>query len=161
MLSRYTLIFVLSLFAADAAKAFDLSEDPPPAPSSRLAQSYNVPPSDIYDGADSKAASDPEATLRMDRLERELRRLTGQNEELQHKVQLLEDQLRAAKSDPRAEAAPHGSTTPPPAAQLRAFPTAPPGAGKRSDAFDPAAQPFGARRAEAAGNDRPVGARSR
>jgi len=141
MLSRYTLIFVLSLFAAYAAKAFDLSGGPPPAPNSRLAQSYNVPPSDIYDGAESKAASDPETTVRMDRLERELRRLTGQNEELQHRVQLLEDQLRAAKPEPRAEAAPHGSTTPPPAVQTTSPPAATPGAGKRSDAFDPAAQP--------------------
>ena len=66
----------------------------------RHAQTYNVPPSDIYEGPEAGPGSDAAAAMRIDRLERELRRLTGQNEELQHRVQLLEEQLRAAKPEP-------------------------------------------------------------
>lgn len=98
------------------------------------AQTYNRPPAEYDDGlpepprgAPADAAQDPVAlTLRIERLERDIRRLTGQNEELAHKVQVLEEQLRAAKSD---------------APRLADAPASPAGAGKRGDAFDPAAQP--------------------
>ena len=152
MLSRYALIFALSFFAAGAAEAFDHYGDPQPEPNARSAQTYNVPPSDIYDGAEQRPGSDAAMAMRIDRLERELRRLTGQNEELQHKVQLLEEQLRSAKTEPaHAEAAPRGPTNPPAAAQTTLPPVASANAGKRGDAFDPAAQP------SAPGAPRPLG----
>ena len=152
MLSRYTFIVGLSLLAAGAAEAFDLSGDPPPDSDPRYAQTYNIPPSDIYDGAEPRPGSDPATAMRMDRLERELRRLTGQNEELQHRVQLLEEQSRGAKLEsPRAESAAHGPGEPPAAAQTAASTAAGAIPGKRGDVFDPAAQP------SAPGAPRPLG----
>ncbi|TLG71623.1 tol-pal system protein YbgF [Methylocystis sp. B8] len=153
MLSRSVYIFALSFLMAGAAQAFEVYGDPRPESNIRLAQTYSAPPSDIYDAPDAGPGSDGALALRIDRLERELRRLTGQNEELQHKVQLLEEQLRAAKQEPlrtetgpRAPAAPTDVTQVPPAA-----PAMNQSAGKRSDAFDPAAQP------SAPGAPRPLG----
>jgi len=70
--------------------------------------------------------------LRIERLERELRQMTGRVEELQHTVQVLEEQLRNARPAP--------SAAPAPAAVER-----------RGDAFDPAANP------SAAGAPRQIG----
>lgn len=97
-------------------------------------------------------------TTRIDRLERQLRQMTGENEELQHKVQVLEEQLRAARQPEPAktdEAA--RSETPRPVDQA-AKPGEPPLAsgagreGKRADAFRPATAP------EAPGAPKPLGA---
>jgi len=153
MLSRCALIFALSFSAAGAAQAFDFFGGPRPEADSRHAQTYNVPPSDIYDGPDAGPGEENGLAMRIDRLERELRRMTGQNEELQHRVQLLEEQLRAAKPEPpHAEAAPRGASTPAPTAQT---PTPPAGASvnasRRGDAFDPSTQP------SAPGAPRPLG----
>ncbi|MBI5012278.1 MAG: tol-pal system protein YbgF [Methylocystis sp.] len=149
MFPRYALIFALPLFAAGAAQAFDVYGDPRPEGDLRHAQTYNVPPSDLYEGPEAGPGSDAAAAMRIDRLERELRRLTGQNEELQHRVQLLEEQLRAAKPEPRSEAAPNGPTAPPAVASTAPATSA--NAGKRGDAFDPAIQPT------APGAPRPLG----
>lgn len=156
MFSRYALIFALSFLVAGAAQAFDLSGNPPPASSARVAQTYNGAPNDVYDGAEPRPDSEAATAMRIDRLERELRRLTGQNEELQHRVQLLEEQLRSAKPEPpHSEAVPHGPVNPPPAVAQ----TTPPAAAsanvsRRGDAFDPAAQPT------APGAPRPLGTTS-
>ncbi len=153
MLSRYALIFALSWFTAGAAAAFDLYGAPSPEPNSRYAQTYNAAPSDIYDGAEQRDGAEAATALRVDRLERELRRLTGQNEELQHRVQLLEEQLRSAKPEPpHSEVVPHGPiNSPPPLAQTASPAVASANAGKRGDAFDPLAQP------SAPGAPRPLG----
>lgn len=153
MFSRYALIFVLSFLAAGAAEAFDFPYGQKPDPDSRFAQTYNGAPSDIYDGAEQSPGSDSATAMRIDRLERELRRLTGLNEELQHRVQLLEEQLRSAKPEPpHSETVPYGPiASPPAAAQTAAPPMASANAGKRGDAFDPAAQP------SAPGAPRPLG----
>lgn len=131
------------LFSAGAALAYDPLSARPDA-EIEPAQTYNRPPAEFDDGlpdgplpraAPAGDAQDPAAlNMRIERLERDLRRLTGQNEELQHKVQLLEEQLRAAKGDaPRAaDAAP--TPTPLPAG-------APAATTRRGDAFDPASQP--------------------
>jgi len=148
MFTRYALIFALPLFAAGAAQALDVYGDPRPEADLRHAQNYNVPPSDIYESPEAGPGSGA-AAMRIDRLERELRRLTGQNEELQHRVQLLEEQLRAAKPEPHSEAAPHGPTVPSSVAQTA--PESSANAGKRGDAFDPSTQP------SAPGAPRPLG----
>jgi tol-pal system protein YbgF len=92
-------------------------------------------------------------SVRIDRLERELRQMTGQNEELQHRVQTLEEQLRATRAvEPARPAAP---AAPGPAASATA--TTPdvdpaPKPVRRADAFDPAAAPG------APGAPKPLGA---
>lgn len=150
MSPRYALIFALPLLMAGAAQAFDVYGDPRPEGDLRHAQTHNVPPSDLYEGPETGPGSDAAAAMRIDRLERELRRLTGQNEELQHRVQLLEEQLRTAKPEPHSEAAPRGPTAPPAVASTPA-PETSANAGKRGDAFDPATQPT------APGAPRPLG----
>ena len=102
-------------------------------------------------------------TTRIDRLERLLRQMTGENEELQHKVQLLEEQLRAARQpEPgkNVEAAktvsPHPVESPPSAEPTaRSIETPPAGGpareGKRTDAFRPATSP------DAPGAPKPLG----
>ena len=94
-------------------------------------------PQDGYDYGEPSGGveRDSAVTTRVDRLERELRKATGQIEELQHQVQALEEQLRAR---------PETTALPPPAAGR-----APVGGGR--DAFDPAANPT------ATGAPRPLG----
>ena len=152
MLSRYALILalLLSAGAAQAYDAFGARPDSDVVP----AQGYNPPPADIDNGQDLAPGADSDAaalTTRIDRLERDLRRLTGQNEELQHKVQLLEEQLRTAKQEPPHAGDAARRPTPLPAAPATPPTTPAPAAGRRSDAFDPAAQPA------APGAPRPLG----
>ncbi|MCC3243731.1 tol-pal system protein YbgF [Methylocystis sp. WRRC1] len=139
MISRIVLSVAPLLFAG-AAMAYDPYGGARPEVDVEPAQTYNRPPADIIDEGPGEIGgpAGPDAaalTMRVDRLERDLRRLTGQNEELQHKVQVLEDQLRAAKSEaPRASDAPARSAVP-------STPAPAPSAGRRDDAFDPATDP--------------------
>lgn len=97
-------------------------------------------------------------STRIDRLERELRAMTGQAEELQHKVQMLEEQLRVLRQEPprTLDANSHPSepqnnmnTGPSNTAQNTDIKAA-----KRSDAFNPSAD------SNAIGAPRPLGATS-
>ncbi len=101
--------------------------------------------------ADSGALS-----TRVDRLERELRAMTGQAEELQHKVQMLEEQIRVLRQEPPRAAESNSrpsdaqnnlsSNASNPAQNPELKPT------KRSDAFNPSAEP------NAVGAPKPLGA---
>lgn len=96
-------------------------------------------------------------TTRIDRLERQLRQMTGENEELQHKIQMLEEQLRAARPvEPvkNAETANSGAPQPVDQPAKTIDPSTAGGQGrdgKRSDAFRPATAP------DAPGAPRPLG----
>jgi tol-pal system protein YbgF len=96
------------------------------------AQYYGRPPiDDPYDDRPEPSRRDSTGMeLRVERLERELRQMTGEVEELQHTVQLLEDQLRNVRAD--VSRAPSQSVG-------------------RGDAFDPVANP------NALGAPRPIG----
>jgi tol-pal system protein YbgF len=151
---RAALLLLALALLPDAALALDL--DPTPrlkalgqgvaraAKSLDLAQVYNRPPEPMFDdgpgvpGGGADAGPSPLAT-RLDRLERDLRARTGEIEELQHKVQTLEEQLRAV----RAGANPGPSPAPAPVAGAPAAPVVIPAPAptKRGDAFDPAADP--------------------
>lgn len=110
------------------------------------------------------AQSDDEVDfeIRIERLENQIRQLTGQNEELQFRNRQLEEQLRALQAGQPAQAsaprAPAASYQPPPVQQpaVAAPPMQPPpvvtatpapvsapvaGGGRRGDAFDPNANP--------------------
>lgn len=75
----------------------------------KIAQLYNRAPAEDFDdlGPAGPSGPDREAAglgMRVDRLERELRSMTGRVEELQHAVRLLEEQLRAARPENGARA---------------------------------------------------------
>lgn len=143
MISRIALSALLFL-SAGAARAYDPYGPARPESDLTLAQGYNRPPADIDlpPGEIDNGAAEPGALVtRIDRLERDIRRLTGQNEELQHKVQLLEEQLRAAKEAaprPADSAAAHPGAALPPVAGAPSPATT---GMRRSDAFDPAVDP--------------------
>jgi tol-pal system protein YbgF len=87
--------------------------------------------------AASLAQSD--MAIRLDQLESDMRRLTGQVEDLQYRNQQLEQALRALQGGGAVSARP-GSA---PAAPVAAPPPGPPPAvpGRRSDVYDPAQNP--------------------
>jgi tol-pal system protein YbgF len=98
--------------------------------------------------AQSSATSD--MSVRIDRLEAQIRQMTGVIEQLQFRNQQMADQLRRMQEDaaaqqssaqpPRPSGAPPGS--PPPGAPAITRPTAiPPPAGRRGDSFDPTQNP--------------------
>jgi tol-pal system protein YbgF len=99
---------------------------------------------------------DPE--MRIEQLEAQLRKLTGQNEELQFRNRQLEDQLRtlqAGGAQPPAGARPNAAVAPPAAQQPMPQQIAPqagyaqPGAAAAPLAQDPAPAPRGGRRNDA------------
>jgi tol-pal system protein YbgF len=117
-----------------------------------VAQLYGArPPADLDDEAPPPGAARDAAGqgLRMDRLERDMRQMTGRIEEMQHEIQRLEEQLRAARGAPGAAAAAPAS---PPVAGAPAAPAPAQTPLRRGDAFDPAAHPA------APGAPQPLGA---
>ncbi len=104
-------------------------------PRIEIAQIYNRQPVDEPD--DAQPERDAGLAPRIDRLERQLRNMTGPIEELQHSVRVLEEQLRAARQDGAHAGAPP--------------PAAPPAvADRRGDALDSA-------NSNGAGAPRPLG----
>lgn len=79
-----------------------------------------------------------ELLLRLDRLEADNRRLNGQVEQMGNQVRRLEEQLKRFQSDVDFRFKEGGSKAAAPAAPLPAPTTTP---GRRSDAFDPSANP--------------------
>jgi tol-pal system protein YbgF len=87
-------------------------------------------------------------SLRIDRLEAQIRQMTGVIEQLQFRNQQMADQLRRMQEDagaqqssaqpPRPPGAPIGA---PPIARPSPPPSAPPPAGRRGDSFDPSQNP--------------------
>jgi tol-pal system protein YbgF len=107
----------------------------------RVAQSNGLPPGDVPDsGVDAGAL-----VVRVDRLENQLRAANGAIEELQNQNRRLQDQLKKFQEDVEfrlnnGHGGPPIAENPPPAKP-----------GKRSDAFDPGADP------NAVGAPRPIG----
>lgn len=139
-----------SILVALSLNPSNAGDDRSPDRRFELAQIYNHPPADI-DSVDPASGELAHLTLRVDRLEREIRQLTGRIEELQHTVQRLEEGRRG-QSDTALPGSAGGAATP------GASPNAPSGAtssppvqGKRSDAFDPSRDPA------AVGAPRPLG----
>nr|WP_264595654.1 tol-pal system protein YbgF [Rhodoblastus acidophilus] len=113
------------------------------------AQRFDRPPADVDDRGPGE---DPSASLRVDRLESQVRTLNGQVEQLQYQVKRMEDMLRkfqldvdqrfqeqgGARQPQRRSELPDQPASPQAQVQPPAVPS--PGEGRRRDAFDPAAQ---------------------
>jgi tol-pal system protein YbgF len=89
-------------------------------------------------------AAAPETATRLDRVEHALRQLTGTIEELQHRNQVLENQVRELQQRSGLQSGPSAAPSaamPPPAVAPGAPIAAPTVPGRRSDVFDPSQQP--------------------
>ncbi|WP_127092048.1 tol-pal system protein YbgF [Aquabacter cavernae] len=106
---------------------------------------------------DPTATAQAEMVLRMERLENTVRQLTGQVEQLQYRLQQMEAASGRPVGGTPAPALPPPTANRAPVSVPQSAPLAPPpgtaptGAGKRSDAFDPAMIP------EAPGAPQPLG----
>ncbi len=87
----------------------------------------------------AEPADDAETTMRLDRLENQLRQMTGQIEQLQFRNQQLEQALRNMQAT--GSPAPQHSTPMAPPATATPQQSPPPTTGRRSDVFDPAQAP--------------------
>jgi tol-pal system protein YbgF len=162
MLLRF--IFVLSiLLSGQPAIALDPDDPVRPEPATLLAQAGDAPgvegePLDSETPPPSApAGQDPAGlTTRIDRLERQLRQITGENEELQHKVQVLEEELRAARQPepPKNAEAPRSTETTAKPIEATSPGRPLPQERARADAFRPSAAP------NAPGAPKPLGAAS-
>lgn len=136
-----------ALASSDAARAFQLGPSEAPA-STRVAQS-NLPPGSLP--GDSVDSGDPaELSVRIDRLEADLRRANGQIEELENQNQRLEEQFRRFREDVEYRLGGGTGSAPPPAPVASAEEPAP-ARPRKNDAFDPQADPA------AVGAPRPLG----
>ncbi len=125
------------------------------------------PPAPVQDPGHGAEAS--EAVMRLDRMENALRNLTGQVEQLQYRNQQLEAQVKRLQDEADARTggrASAGAASGPAMGGAVSRPTLPPAApAKRSDAFDPNAdpaapgvpQPLGSPSSASAGLSRPAG----
>jgi tol-pal system protein YbgF len=119
MISRFAHRLAVAILLAATNGAFAAE------PRIEIAQIYNRPPP-VDEPDDAPSERDAGLAPRIDRLERQLRNMTGTIEELQHSVRVLEEQLRAARDNTRQDATRAGA--PPPAAPAE----------RHGDAFDPA-----------------------
>jgi tol-pal system protein YbgF len=111
MTSRLVHRLAAAILLASANAAFAAE------PRFEVAQIYNRPPVDEPD--DAPLERDSGLAPRVDRLERQLRTMTGTIEELQHSVHVLEEQLRAARQDNARQDNAHAGAAPPAAAERR------------------------------------------
>jgi tol-pal system protein YbgF len=115
------------------------------------AQGYNLPPGEVGRGGQDEAS----LLLRIERLENQVRQLTGQLEQIQFENHKLEDQLKKFQQDvdfrlQESRGKPGKRTeleTPPPVPTVpntdapTTVPSTTPRPGRRADAFDPLADP--------------------
>lgn len=157
-----SILVPLLLLSGEAAFASDPASDLRPDAVMLMAQADDPPggEGELSDGEQPPSPGGQDAaslTTRIDRLERLLRQMTGENEELQHKVQLLEEQLRAARQPEPVKNVEAAKTESPRPAEstARSIETSPVSGsardGKRNDAFRPATSP------DAPGAPKPLG----
>lgn len=154
--------FRLSAALAGAGLTLALALSPAAAqmrnPVDRFTQMFGrqAPADDADDDAPPVARPDSNSSVRIDRLENQIRNLTGQIEQLQFSMRQMQDQLRKYQEDtdfrlkesasgrPQRRSEDIGSSgIPPVVAQTPTGSTATPSDPRlrRSDAFDPASQP--------------------
>jgi TolA-binding protein len=140
------------------------------SPLSAIGRMFGKGPSQQSGGQDEAGGPTTDQVLRIERLEAQIRQMTGTIEQLQYRNQQLENQLRAAggavgvqpvqPAQPQVAARPPIQSAPRQSAPMQSAPlqsapmtaTAPPPAtGRRSDVFDPSQHP------NAPGAPRPLG----
>lgn len=154
--SAFAIVFFSAAVAASASRSDDSSHGERLGQNIEkfgrrldVAQLFGQPAADPDEESPPARSRDASAaTVRIDRLESQLRSLTGLVERLQYDIRRLEDQLRRAQQDAGPQ---RGAAAPPPADQPAVG--AAPGAGglRRGDAFDPNRDP------NAVGTPRPLG----
>src|SRR4051794_30221765 len=116
------------------------------SPLSAIGRMFGQKPSQQTTGQEQSDGPTTEQVLRIERLESQIRQLTGTIEQLQYRNQQLENQLRGAGGGaPGVAAAPPVQSQPQPMArppvQAQPLPATapppPPATGRRSDVFDP------------------------
>jgi tol-pal system protein YbgF len=139
---------VAALCVANAASAQEGT-----SPLSAIGRMFGQKPQTT--GQEESEGPTTEQVLRIERLEAQIRQLTGTVEQLQYRNQQLENQLRNAGAAAGAQPvqSPPGARPPVQAAPLpaTASPPPPPVTGRRSDVFDPSQNP------NAPGVPRPLG----
>lgn len=98
--------------------------------------------------AQAEPQGDTDLVVRLDRLENQIRQLTGAIEQLQFRNQQLEQQLKRMQDDSEfrfqqlgSKAAPPQTRSAPPPLQAAPPPAQAPASGRRSDVFDPSQHP--------------------
>jgi tol-pal system protein YbgF len=155
MLRGFTAAALMAAFCvANAASAQEGN-----SPLSAIGRMFGQKPSQQTTGQEESEGPTTEQVLRIERLEAQVRQMTGTIEQLQYRNQQLENQLRAGGGTAGVQPAP----APPPgtrptyqapiqqAQPLPASPPPPPATGRRSDVFDPSQHP------NAPGVPRPLG----
>jgi tol-pal system protein YbgF len=125
------------------------------SPLSAIGRMFGQRPAQQSTGQAESDGPTSEQVVRIERLEAQIRQLTGTIEQLQYRNQQLENQLRASGGPVPQPTAPQPVTRPAPGAPIQATPLPaagpPPATGRRSDVFDPSQNP------NAPGVPRPLG----
>jgi tol-pal system protein YbgF len=118
------------------------------SPLSAIGRMFGQKPAQQTTGQDEAEGPTTEQVLRIERLEQQIRQLTGTIEQLQYRNQQLENQLRGASAGGVPAAQPVQSqpiqqpgARPPVQAAPMPAPPAPVATGRRSDVFDPSQNP--------------------
>jgi len=162
--------FVAAVLTASLCVAATASAQEDNSPLSAIGRMFGKSPSQQTSGQDEAGTPTTDQVLRIERLETQIRQMTGTIEQLQYRNQQLENQLRAASggagvqpvqpAQPQIAARPPVQSAPIQSAPIQAAPnqsapmtatTPPPATGRRSDVFDPSLHP------NAPGVPRPLG----
>src|SRR4051794_40009562 len=145
MIRSMTRGFVAAALAATLCVSGAVSAQEDQSPLSAIGRMFGKKPQQAA-GQEEGEGPTTEQVLRIERLEAQIRQLTGTIEQLQYRNQQLENQLRGAGGGaPGVAAAPPVQSQPQPMArppvQAQPLPATapppPPATGRRSDVFDP------------------------
>jgi tol-pal system protein YbgF len=168
MIRSMTRGFVAAALAAALCVSGAVSAQEDQSPLSAIGRMFGKKPQQAA-GQEEGEGPTTEQVLRIERLEAQIRQLTGTIEQLQYRNQQLENQLRGAGGPVSAQPAPAAPLARPPVqgqvpsqvpapvqgqplpATAAASPPPPPATGRRSDVFDPSQNP------NAPGAPRPLG----
>jgi tol-pal system protein YbgF len=148
MISLITRGIAAAALAAALGMANAASAQEGNSPLSAIGRMFGQKPAQQTTGQDAAEGPTTDQVLRIERLEAQIRQLTGTIEQLQYRNQQLENQLRGANAGGAPAAQPMQSqpmpqpgARPPVAAAPMPAPPPPAATGRRSDVFDPSQNP--------------------